>query len=64
MDLIRKHEVWTVFVEEGYSQRSLQSIACESGAKIETLDTLEVGESEAGAYLKRMRHNLEILQNE
>ncbi len=63
VDLIRKHQVKTVFVEEGYSQRSLQSIARESGAKIATLDTLEVGESEAGAYLKRMRSNLEILKN-
>ncbi len=63
VDLIRKHQVKTVFVEAGYSQRSLQSIARESGAKIATLDTLEVGESEAEAYLKRMRSNLEILQN-
>jgi zinc/manganese transport system substrate-binding protein len=62
VDLIRKHQVTTVFVEEGYSQRSLQSIARESGAKIATLDTLEVGEIEAGAYLKRMRNNLETLK--
>ncbi|MES2309245.1 MAG: metal ABC transporter substrate-binding protein [Verrucomicrobiota bacterium] len=62
VDLIQKNQVTTVFVEEGYSQRSLQSIARESGAKIATLDTLEVGASEADAYLKRMRNNLEILK--
>ena len=63
VDLIRKYQVITVFVEAGYSQRSLQSIARESGAKIATLDTLEVGTSEAEAYVKRMRNNLEALKN-
>ncbi len=62
VDLIRKNQVTTVFVEEGYSQRALQAIAKESGAKIATLDTIEVGVSEADAYLKRMRSNLETLK--
>lgn len=63
VDLIRKNNITTVFVEAGYSQRSLESISRESKAVIATLDTLEVGTFEADAYLKRMRHNLEALEN-
>lgn len=62
IELIRKNQVTTIFVEEGYSQKSLQSIARESGAKIATLDTLEVGTPEANAYIQRMQNNLKALK--
>ncbi len=63
IDLIKNHQVKTVFVEEGYSQRSLHSISRDSGAKIATLDTIEVGKPEANAYLNRMRNNIQALKS-
>lgn len=63
IDLIKKNQVSTIFTEEGYSQKSLASIARESGAKIATLDTLEVGTPSADAFLKGMRNNLNALKN-
>ncbi len=63
IQLIKTKEVRVLFAEEGYSPRVLQNIARETGAKIITLDTMEVGDPQPDAYLKRMRANLDALQS-
>lgn len=62
VDLIRANHVQVVFAEEGYEPKILRALATETGAKVAELDTLEVGEPDANAYLTRMRANLDALQ--
>lgn len=59
---IRKHQVAVLFAETGYEPALLQRVAKDSGAKVSTLDTLEVGELGPDAYLNGMRKNLEALR--
>ena len=51
-----------LFAETGYAPGLLEKIAKETGAKVSSLDTLEVGQGGAKAYLERMRKNLSSLQ--
>lgn len=62
IDGIRKHQVAVLFAEAGYEPALLQRIANDTGAKVSTLDTLEVGELGPDAYLIGMRKNLEALR--
>jgi zinc transport system substrate-binding protein len=59
---IGKHQVKVLFAETGYSPAILRSLAEQTGARVAELDTLEVGEADANAYLLRMRNNLKALQ--
>jgi zinc transport system substrate-binding protein len=59
---IRSADVKILFSEAGYEPALLQRVATETGTKIATLDTLEVGKSGPTAYLDGMRNNLNILQ--
>lgn len=59
---IRKHQVAVLFAEAGYEPALLQRVAADTGAKVSTLDTLEVGELGPDAYLNGMRKNLEALR--
>jgi len=62
IDGIREHEVKVLFTEAGYEPALLQPVAKDTGAKVSTLDTLEVGELGPDAYLKGMQKNLEALR--
>ena len=62
IDRIRASEVKILFAETGYEPALLQRVASETGAKVSTLDTLEVGELGPDAYLNGMRKNLETLR--
>jgi zinc transport system substrate-binding protein len=59
---IREHQVTVLFAETGYEPALLQRVAKDTGAKVSTLDTLEVGELGPDAYLIGMRKNLETLR--
>jgi zinc transport system substrate-binding protein len=54
--------VKVLFAETGYEPALLQRVATEAGARVSTLDTLEVGQAGPDAYLKGMRKNLESLR--
>ena len=62
IDRIRAAEVKILFAETGYEPALLQRVATETGAKVSSLDTLEVGELGPDAYLSDMRKNLETLR--
>jgi ABC-type Zn uptake system ZnuABC Zn-binding protein ZnuA len=62
VDKIRDLKVGVLFAETGYAPGLLQRIAEQTGAKVSTLDTLEVGQGKPDAYLKRMESNLASLQ--
>jgi zinc/manganese transport system substrate-binding protein len=59
---IRAADVKILFAETGYEPALLQRVATETGAKVSTLDTLEVGNSGPDAYLDGMRKNIEALR--
>jgi ABC-type Zn uptake system ZnuABC Zn-binding protein ZnuA len=54
--------VKVLFAETGYEPALLQRVATDAGARVSTLDTLEVGQSGPDAYLTGMRKNLESLR--
>lgn len=54
--------VKVLFAETGYEPALLQRVATDAGARVSTLDTLEVGPSGPDAYLIGMRKNLESLR--
>ncbi|MDP3851686.1 MAG: metal ABC transporter substrate-binding protein [Luteolibacter sp.] len=62
IDRIRASGVKVIFAETGYEPALLQRVASEAGAKVSTIDTLEVGQSGPDAYLSGMRKNLESLR--
>jgi ABC-type Zn uptake system ZnuABC Zn-binding protein ZnuA len=59
---IRTAGVKVLFAETGYEPALLQRVASEAGARVSTIDTLEVGQSGPDAYLSGMRKNLEALR--
>ena len=59
---IRAAGVRVLFAETGYEPALLQRVAGEAGARVSTLDTLEVGQGGPDAYLSGMRKNLEALR--
>jgi len=62
LDKIKTHRVGVLFAEANYAPRLLKRVAAQSGAKVSQLDTLEVGQGHATAYLDRMRANLAALR--
>ncbi len=62
VDKIKELRVGVLFCEEGYAPELLKKIAQQTGAKISTLDTLEVGEGDATTYIRLMRNNLAALK--
>jgi ABC-type Zn uptake system ZnuABC Zn-binding protein ZnuA len=62
VDLIKADHVKVLFAEEGYEPKLLRSLAAQTGAVVSEIDTLEVGEPDADAYLTRMRANLDALK--
>ncbi|MEM9399706.1 MAG: metal ABC transporter substrate-binding protein [Verrucomicrobiota bacterium] len=62
VDKIKKQKVGVLFCEEGYAPELLKKIAEQTGAKVSRLNTLEVGEGDATAYLRLMRGNLSALK--
>lgn len=62
IERIRVANVKVLFAETGYEPALLQRIANDTGTKVSTLDTLEVGELGAHAYLIGMRSNLDALR--
>ena len=63
IEAIRAAEVKILFAETGYPPALLQRVAAASGARLSTLDTLEVGHAGPDAYLDGMQRNLEALRN-
>ena len=63
IDRIRAAGAKVLFAETGYEPALLQRVATEAGARVSTLDTLEVGQSGPDAYLIGMRNNLEALRS-
>ena len=62
VDLIKAHHVKVLFAEKGYEPKLLRTIAEQTGATVAELDTIEVGEPVADAYLVRMQANLDALR--
>lgn len=62
IDRIKAHRIGVLFAEANYAPRLLKRVATQSGAKVSQLDTLEVGQGHATAYLDRMRANLAALR--
>lgn len=62
VDKIKELKVGVLFSESGYAPGLLKKIAAQTGAKVSSLDTLEVGEGTPTAYIERMRQNLASLQ--
>jgi zinc transport system substrate-binding protein len=62
IDAIRKANAHILFAESGYAPELLHRIAEQTGANVSQLDTLEIGEGDAAAYLNRMRANLAALK--
>lgn len=61
VDEIKRLRVGVLFSEQGYAPSLLRRIAAQTGARVSQLDTLEVGQGSAEAYLLRMRANLDAL---
>lgn len=63
IDKIRATKVKVLFAEPQYSQKSAESIAKETGAKVYMLDPVATGERNAPAdsYIKAMDQNLKVL---
>ncbi len=63
IDKIRDTKVKVLFAEPQYSQKSADSIAKETGAKVYMLDPVATGEKDAPAdsYIKAMDENLKVL---
>lgn len=62
IQIIRESGVQVLFAEVGYEPNLMQRVARDMGTRIAILDTLEVGPSDADAYLRGMRANLEVLR--
>lgn len=62
VDKIKELQVGVLFSEKDYAPDLLDKIALESGAKVSSLDTLEVGEGSSSSYIQRMRANLASLK--
>lgn len=63
IDTIKSTNVKTLFAEPQYSQKSAESIAKQTGAKVYLLDPVVTGEKDASAdsYIKTMDQNLKVL---
>jgi len=61
-NVIEANDVKVLFAEPQYEPRVMRTLAEDLGLAIATLDTLEVGEPDAGLYEKVMRANLESLR--
>lgn len=62
LQAIQENQVGVLFAEKGYSEKLLDRVAEQSRAKVSELDTLELGQGTAEAYIERMRANLEALR--
>jgi zinc transport system substrate-binding protein len=62
IESIRAAEVKILFAETGYPPALLERVASATGARLSTLDTLEVGQAGPDAYLDGMQRNLEALK--
>jgi ABC-type Zn uptake system ZnuABC Zn-binding protein ZnuA len=62
IDRIRVSKAGVIFAETGYAPGLLTEIARQTGTRVSELDTLEIGEGHASAYLDRMRGNLAALK--
>jgi len=62
IEAIRASKAGVIFAETGYAPDLLTEIARQTGTRVSQLDTLEIGEGSADAYLTRMRSNLASLQ--
>lgn len=63
IDQIKSTKVKVLFAEPQYSQRSAESIAKQTGAKVYMLDPIVTGSTDANAdsYIKTMDENLKVL---
>jgi zinc/manganese transport system substrate-binding protein len=61
--IIQEHKADVIFTEVGYSPKLIQTLARESGARIASLDTLEVGTPASDAYIEAMQRNLQVLKD-
>lgn len=61
IEAIRAAKPGVIFAESGYAPSLLTEIARQTGTRVSQLDTLEIGDGNADAYLKRMRNNLASL---
>jgi ABC-type Zn uptake system ZnuABC Zn-binding protein ZnuA len=62
IERIRAAGVKVLFAETGYEPALLQRVASESGARVSSIDTLEVGTPGPDAYIDRMKLNLDALR--
>jgi zinc transport system substrate-binding protein len=62
IEKIRAAKVGVLFAEADYAPGLLTEIARQTGARVSQLDTLEIGQGSATAYLEKMRLNLTALR--
>lgn len=62
IDEINEHNIHLLFTEEQYSDSIAASIADETNAKVYTIDSLVTGSLDKDAYIKGMKHNIEVLK--
>lgn len=62
VDKIKGAKVGVLFAEEGYAPSLLEKIAAQTGTRVSSLDTLEVGAGGPDSYIDRMGANLESLR--
>jgi len=64
IDLVRKAGIKTLFSEPQYSNRAVEAIARETGAKVYKLDPAATGPDDPDAYIRIMEDNLEVLKKD
>ncbi len=60
--IIREQEAEIIFTEVGYPPRIMQTLSRETGARIASLNTLEIGNPNPNAYFQAMEANLNTLK--
>jgi zinc transport system substrate-binding protein len=60
--IIRQQEAAIIFTEVGYPPKLIQTLSRETGARIASLNTLEIGNPNPNAYFEAMEANLETLK--
>lgn len=62
IEIMKKNEIKSIFVEEDSSTKVIETIANETGAKIYTLDSITSGEGNIEDYENRMRNNIKVIK--
>lgn len=62
IDIVNQEKIKLLFTEEQYKDSIAKQIENETGAKVQVIDTVVVGDGSKDSYLRAMRNNLLVLQ--